>query len=169
MASPHIHQAAETLGATAWVRLVVAVVCQALGLNGVKQRTKSRKAGVRNAGHGKTEAGGADSRAACCWGTKAGSLLGCGKDPLSESTKAVWARQDRANRQRKQQMESGLLFSLPMVISFSSLLPVPPSQNSHLRRTLSLRLFFSLECGLERVSQACGVNGGSALTLCLGY
>ena len=62
--------------------------------------------------------------------TKAKSLLGGGKVPLSENTKAVWAWQDRANRQRKQQMKSCLLFSLPMAIFPGSLLSALLSQSS---------------------------------------
>ena len=85
---PH-HQAAVTLGATAWVTLVVAVVCQVLGLNGVKQRVKSRKAGVRNAGLRKNRRVVQTLGQPAAGGTKARSLLGCGKDPLSESTKVV--------------------------------------------------------------------------------
>ena len=127
--------------------------------------------------------GGADTRAPAAGWTKAESLLGGGKLPLSENTRAVWARQDRAKRQRKQQMKNGLLL-LPMVIFLGSSLPAPLRVSQIFRRTLFLRtstnlkvatgekilqiISFSLKCRLERISQSCRANGSSALILCLG-
>ena len=64
--------------------------------------------------------------------TKAGSLLGGGKVPLSGNTKLFGPGRAKQNRQRKQRMESGLLFSLPMVILLSSLLSALLSQISRL-------------------------------------
>ena len=89
IASRRIHQAAVTLG--------VAVVCQVLGLNGVKQRMESREARVMQS-YGGAREGGADTVVG--W-TKAKRFLGGGKVPLSENTKAVWARQDKAKKATK--------------------------------------------------------------------
>ena len=105
-------------------------------------------------------------------------MLGGGKVPLSESTKAVWARQGRAKRQRKQHMKNGLLFSLPVLVFLrflvtSALQPgLPPradfvspgfnkSEGGDKGKDIAEDIF-SLKCELERV------NGGSVLAHCSG-
>lgn len=110
--------------------------------------------------------------------TKAESLIGSGSKkaqvPLSENTKAVRARQGRAEKAAKAASE-GLLFSLPMAMFPGVSLPLaaPLSQRfhpsvslrtstNHLRVVTKKKIFqrtsLSLECGLEGIGQTCRVT-----------
>lgn len=85
--------------------------------------------------------------------TEAESLLGGDKAPLSESTEAVWAWQDRAKKAAKavDEKRPSLLATYGDV--FSVLCCRHYSARASASGHFCLRIFFSLKCGLERPGQ----------------
>ena len=115
---------------------------------------------------------------------KAESLLGSDKVPLSENTKAVWARRDRGKKAAKaaDEKRSSLLTTYGHISRFF-VTSTPPSQpdlppnfimpdfnqsEGGERRKDIADDIFQLDVWVRRISQTCRAGEGSALTLCLG-